>query len=67
MYGTTGSCCFTGPGFGAPALGTRPTAYGRGNYGAYSGASRDEANLVRLGGFGPGGTGSAGRTSAAAT
>ena len=54
MYGTVTSYAPTGPGFGAGALGSRPAPYGRSNFGAFSGASQDEAWLLHLGGFGPG-------------
>lgn len=56
-YSTT-NYGITGPGFGTGRLGSRPATYGQGNYGAYSGANQDEAHLLHLGGFGPGGKGS---------
>ncbi len=58
MYGTVSSYPYSGPGFGPGGLGTRPAPYGGANYGAFSGASRDEARLLRLGGFGAAGNGS---------
>jgi len=55
---TNSSYSITGPGFGPGGLGYRPAAYGQGTYGPYSGANQDEAHLLHLGGFGPGGNGS---------
>ena len=53
MYGPVTSYAPTGPGLGKGALGARPAPYREAGYGGFSGASRDEANLLHLGGFGP--------------
>jgi hypothetical protein len=42
--------------YSAGVFGNRPATYGRGNYGAFTGASQDEASLLRLGGRGPAST-----------
>jgi len=52
LYGTVTTYAPTGPGLGQGALGARPP-YGQAGFGAFSGASRDEAYLLHLGGFGP--------------
>jgi len=53
---TTTSYGITGPGFGPGGMGYRPASYGQANFGSYSGANKDEAHLLHLGGFGPGGS-----------
>jgi hypothetical protein len=39
--------------YSAGVFGNRPLPYSRGDYGSFTGASRDEASLLRLGGSGP--------------
>ena len=58
LYGSVTTFVPTGPGLGAGGLGSRPAAYGKYGYGTFSGANQDEANLLHLGGFGPGASGS---------
>jgi hypothetical protein len=48
-YGMTATNGYDGPGLFA----NTPAPYARSDYGAFTGASRDESNLLRLGGAGP--------------
>lgn len=49
IYGVPYTNGHDGPGY----FGNAPAPYGRSDYGAFTGASRDEANLLKLGGMGP--------------
>ena len=49
IYGATSTNGYDGPG----AFGNTPAPYGRSDYGAFTGANKDEKYLLHLGGMGP--------------
>jgi hypothetical protein len=58
MYGTVSTHGVPHPSWSTGGLGQRAVPYVRGGYGSFSGASKDESNLLHLGGFGLAGNGS---------